>query len=110
MNRFEIQEVLSERVAKLFEGLDVEECRKALEELIDDYILGTAGFTVMSEVRKVKLASGGKAVSFQPLANGRAMLISAYGFKVKSQSECKCGRAFLVLDELTQDDHEKARE
>lgn len=100
---------LAKRVKALFEGLPHKEVRNALEELIDDYAYAQYGTTVMSELRKVRMAGDGKCVTIQTLAKGRAMLVSAYGFKVVSESQCRCGRGFLVLDELNQKDFERER-
>lgn len=102
-------QTLSDRLKTLFEGLPHHEVRNALEELLDDYAYAQYGIPVLEELRKVRLSSKGKAVSIQPLAKGRALLVSSYGFKVVSESQCKCGKAFLVLDELSQEDAQKER-
>lgn len=104
-----VEKVLHERLVKLFEGLDPVQARAQFEGMIDDYTASVFGVSLLEHARKVQLASGGRSVTFQPLADGRAILTSAYGFRVKSQSQCKCGRAFLVLDEMNQEDSEKDR-
>jgi len=108
-NSFDTEREMGERLNKLLEDLPVKESRALFEELIDDYCLGVYGVSIVGELKRVRLAEGGKCISVQPLANGRAILVSAYGFKVKSESECKCGRAFLVLDEMKREDNEKER-
>lgn len=106
----ETAETLSERLKPLFEGLSLKEAQNVFEEIIDDYCAARFGTTVVNELRKLNFASKGQTSCIQPLANGRAILISSYGFKIKSQSECKCGRAFLVLDEKNREDFDKERE
>lgn len=97
-------EKLSERLNKLMEGLDVNESKCLLEELIDEYTLGVYGVTIIEELKKVKLESNGKTTSIQTMANGRCVLISAYGFDKKSESKYPNGRYFLVLDEKSEKD------
>lgn len=112
-NRFyslETAEALSDKLKPIFEGLDLKEAQNAFEEIIDDYCAARFGTTIISELRKLKLHEQGRCTTLQPVANGRALIISAYGFKIKSQSECKCGRAFLVLDEKHKEDHDKEME
>ena len=106
----ETAEALSERLKPLFEGLDIKEAQNVFEEIIDDYCATRFGVTVVNELRKLNFVSKGQTSCIQPLASGRAVLISSYGFKIKSQSECKCGRAFLVLDEKNREDFDKERE
>jgi len=106
----ETGEKLGERLTKLFEGLDEKEIRNVFEELIDDYCQSHYNVSIVNELRRLKFASKGQTFCLQPLANGRAILLSSYGFKIKSQSECKCGRAFIVLDEKTREDFDKERE
>lgn len=103
----ETGEELGKRLADLFDGLDQQEMRNAFEELIDDYCQAHYKVSIVNELRKLKFASKGETSCIQPLANGRAILLSSYGFKTKSQSECKCGRAFIVLDEKNREDFDK---
>lgn len=106
---YEVAEEVSKRLDVLFDGLPEEQVKAALEELIDDYSYAMFGVSVMNELRKVKMPSNGRSSSIQTLAKGRAVLISSYGFNVKSESQCKCGRAFLVLDERTEEEFHKDR-
>ena len=102
--------IVGTRLESLFKDLDEKETMASIEEFLDEYTNAVFGVNVMGELRKVKLAGNGYATCIQTLLKGRAVLISAYGFKVKSESECKCGRGFLVLDEENEKDHEKAME
>lgn len=103
----ETGEELGKRLAYLFKDLDQQEVCNALEELIDDYCESRYNVSIVNELRRLKFASKGQTSYIQPLANGRALLLSSYGFTIKSQSECKCGRAFIVLDEKTREDLDK---
>jgi len=100
-------EIVGERLGKIFEGLNKEQAMAAMEELIDDYTHGVFGLSVVDTLRRVKMADGGRCQTIQPLAQGRAVLVSAYGFNVKTDTKCKCGRAFIVLDEKNREDHNK---
>lgn len=103
----ETGETVGKRLVALFEGLDEKEVQNVFEELIDDYCLSRYRVSVVGHLRKLKFTSKGQTSCVQPLANGRALLVSSYGFNIKSQSECKCGRAFLVLDEKNREDFDK---
>jgi len=107
---YEVAEAVARRLHTLFEGLPAEQVQAAFEELIDDYTMAHHGITVMDQVRKVKTANNGRSTCIQPLLKGRAVLISSYGFTVKSESTCKCGRGFLVLDEKNEKDFQKERD
>ena len=100
--------IVGTRLDELFKGLDKKETMASVEDFIDEYTNSVFGVSVMGELRKVKLPGGGNPTCIQTLIKGRAVLISAYGFKVKSECECKCGRGFLVLDEENDKDHEQA--
>ena len=100
-------EKLSDRLKDLFEGLPHKEVRNALEELLDDYAYAQYGVAVLGELRSVRRKGKSRRVCIQTLAKGRATVVSEYGFKVVSESQCKCGKAFLVLDELNQKDCER---
>lgn len=107
---YKVAEEVAKRLATFFEGLPEEGVRAALEELIDDYTGATFGVTVMNELRKVKLPGNGQCITTQTLAKGRAVLISAYGFKVINQTECgKCKGYFLSLDENSKGDFQRER-
>ena len=58
----------------------------------------------MKQLREVKTASQGKSVSFQPLAKGRAVLISAYGFNLLKETMCSCGLVKVTLEEGTREE------
>jgi hypothetical protein len=107
---YDAAEIVGERLGKLFEGLNKEHAMAAIEEFIDDYTHGVFGIGVIDALRKVSLPEQGRSQSIQPLAGGRAILVSAYGFNVKTDTNCKCGRAFIVLDEMTREDRNKEME
>lgn len=107
---YEVAKEVAERLAVLFDGLPAENVKAALEELIDDYASAQFGTTIIQEMRKVKHPAKGKSVCIQTFASGRALVVSSYGFTAKTDSKCKCGRAFLVLDECTQEDSYKRME
>ena len=100
---------MSERLKALFEGLPTQEARNMLEEFFDDYADSVYGSTVLNEMRKLRLVSKGQCVTTQVLGKGRAILVSSYGFKVVSESQCKCGKMHLVLDELNEQDKNQER-
>jgi len=107
---YEVAEEVARRLKVLFDGLPAENVQAAFEEFIDDYTMAHHGITVMDQVRKVKTANNGRSTCIQPVLKGRAVIISSYGFKVKSESTCKCGRGFLVLDEKNEEDFRKEQE
>lgn len=107
---YEVADIVGERLGKMFEGLDKEHAMAAVEEFIDDYTNSIFGLSVIDALRKVKMPEQGRSQCIQPLANGRAVLVSAYGFNVKTDTKCKCGRAFIVLDEMTREDRNKEME
>ena len=107
---YDVAKIVGDAIGKQLEGLDKEHVMAAIEEILDDYTYGVFGVSVIDALRKVKLPDQGRSQSIQTLANGRAVLVSAYGFNVKSTSECKCGRAFIVLDEMTREDRNKEME
>ena len=107
---YDTAEIVGERLGKLFEGLHKEHAMAAIEEFIDDYTHSVFGIGVIDALRHVSLPERGRSQCIQPLAEGRAVLVSAYGFNVKTNTKCKCGRAFLVLDEMKRDDRDKEME
>lgn len=107
---YKVAEEVAKRLAVFFDGLPPEQVKAALEELIDDYTSAQFGTTIMQEMRKVKHPAKGQSVCVQTFASGRALVVSSYGFSAKTDSKCKCGRAFLVLDECTREDFEKGME
>lgn len=108
---YEVEKEMGRRVSALFAGLNPEAVKTSLEELIDEYTCAQYGVSIIHEMSKVKLAAGGRCVTIQPLAKGRAILTSAYGFKVLKQTECsKCKGTYIVLDECSKEDFEKERE
>lgn len=108
---YKVAEEVGKRLAVFFEGLPEENVRAALEELIDDYCQATFGTSVVQEMRKVKLPANGQCITIQTLAEGRALLVSSYGFKLLRESQCgKCKGYTLTLDERSKQDFNKARE
>jgi len=107
---YEVAEIVGKRLEKMLEGLNREHAMAAIEEFIDDYTHSFFGISVIDTLRKVKFADQGRSQCIQPLAKGRAVLVSAYGFNVKTDTKCKCGRAFIVLDERTREDRDKEME
>jgi hypothetical protein len=104
---YKVADEVAKRLHTLFKGLPEEGVRAALEELIDDYCMATFGIDVLGELRNVKLPGKGNSRTIQTLANGRAILVSSYGFNVKTDTKCRCGRAFIVLDEKKREDMER---
>lgn len=104
-----VAEEVSKRLEALFGNLPANAVQAAIEEFIDDYTSAVHGVGIMSTIREVRLASKGQCVTTQHFAKGRALLISSYGFKAISESQCKCGKAFLVLDECNKQDMENER-
>lgn len=108
---YDVEKEMGKRISALFAGLNPEAVKTSLEDLIDEYTCAQFGVSIIHEMRKVKLVSGGRCVTIQPLAKGRAILTSAYGFKVLKQSECgKCKGTYIVLDECSKEDFDKERE
>lgn len=108
---YEVAKEVGDRLAVFFNGLPKEGVQAAFEELIDDYTCAVFGTTIMHEMRKLKLPAKGKSITIQTLARGRGVLVSSYGFKVKTDHDCgKCGKAFIVLDEMSREDANKERE
>lgn len=108
---YEVAEEVGRRLGVFFEGLPKENVQAALEELFDDYALANFGTSIMHELRKVKLPGGGQCITTQVLAEGRAVLISAYGFDVVKETKCgKCGQLTITLDETSKQQAEKERE
>lgn len=105
----ETREVIEGRINDLLKGLDKDLGLRVLEQLVDDLCITLYGVMVTSELKRVKMADY-DYTCIQPLANGRAILISSYGFKVKTDTKCKCGRAFIVLDENNKEDNKIERE
>jgi hypothetical protein len=103
-------DIVGERLGAIFNGLDKEHAMAAVEEFIDDYTNSIFGLSVIDALRKVKMPEQGRSQCIQTLAKGRAVLVSAYGFNVKTDTKCKCGRAFIVLDEMTREDRDKEME
>jgi predicted methyltransferase len=108
---YDVEKEMGRRVSALFAGLNPEAVKTSLEDLIDEYTCAQYGVSIIHEMKKVKLASGNRCVTIQTLAKGRAVLTSAYGFKVLKQDECgKCKGTYLVLDECSKEDFDKERE
>lgn len=108
---YPVAKEVGDRLAVFFKDLPKEGVQAAFEELIDDYALSVFGTTIMHEMRKLKLPSKGKELTIQTLARGRGVLVSSYGFRVKTDHDCsKCGKAFIVLDEMSREDANKERE
>lgn len=107
---YDVAELVGKRLEAMLEGLDTENAMAAIEEFIDDYTHSFFGIGVMDALRKVKMPEQGRSQCIQTLAKGRAVLVSAYGFNVKTDTKCKCGRAFIVLDEMTREDRNKEME
>lgn len=107
---YDVAELVGERLEKMLEGLSTEHAMAAIEEFIDDYTHSFFGIGVIDALRRVKLPEQGRSQCIQQLANGRAVLVSAYGFNVKTDTKCKCGRAFIVLDERNREDRDKEME
>jgi formate dehydrogenase assembly factor FdhD len=108
---YEVAEEVGKRLDVFFEGLPKENVQAALEELFDDYALATFGVSVFDNFRKVKLPGKGQCITTQVMAEGRAVLISAYGFKLVKESKCgKCKQHTITLDEQTRRDMERDRE
>lgn len=108
---YEVAKEVGDRLAVFFKDLPKEGVQAAFEDLIDDYTCAVFGTTIMHEMRKLRLSSKGKSITIQTLARGRGVLVSSYGFKVKTDHDCsKCGKAFIVLDENSREDAEKERQ
>jgi hypothetical protein len=107
---YENAEIVGERLTKLFEGLDKERTMASIEDFIDDYTHAIFGVSIIDALRRVKFPGKGMSQCIQPLAEGRALLVSSYGFNVKTDTNCKCGRAFIVLDEMTRKDRDEEME
>lgn len=105
----EAKELIEDRINNLLRGVDREKGLRILKEMIDDLCVTMYGTCVTQELDKVKFSDDRSSV-IQTLAGGRAILISSHGFKVKTDTNCKCGRAFIVLDEQTREDHNKELE
>lgn len=105
----ETRELIEQRVNNLLKDVDKDTGLRILKEMVDDLCLVMYGTCVTQELDKVKFADDKSSV-IQTLASGRAILISSHGFKVKTDTNCKCGRAFIVLDEQTREDQNKERE
>lgn len=103
-------DIVGERLEALINGLDKEHAMAAIEEFIDDYTNCVFGISVIDALRKIKFPDNGGSQCIQTLAKGRAVLVSTYGFNVKTDTNCKCGRAFIVLDEMTREDRNKEME
>lgn len=108
---YEVAEEVGRRLEVYFKGLPKENVQAALEELLDDYALATFGTTIFHEMRKVKLPSKGQCITTQVLAEGRAVLVSSYGFNVVKETKCgKCGQLTITLDETSKQQAEKERD
>lgn len=108
---YKVADEVAKRLSVYFEGLPKENVQAALEELLDDYAAATFGTTIFHEMRKVKLPSKGQCITTQVLADGHAVLISSYGFKVVKETKCgKCGQLTLTLDETSRQQSDKDRE
>lgn len=102
---YPVAEEVGERLAVFFRELPEEGVRAALEELIDDYTLATFGTSIMHEMREVKLPGGGQRITVQTLAEGRGVLVSAFGFRVAKETKCgKCKQYTITLDERSEED------
>lgn len=104
---YDVAKIVGDAIGEKLKDLNKEHVMAAIEELLDDYTHGVFGVSVIDALRRVKLPEQGKSQCIQPLAGGRAVLFSAYGFNVKTDHNCKCGRAFLVLDEMTRQDRDE---
>lgn len=107
---YEVAEEVGKRLETMLGGLPEENARAAVEEFLDDYCSATFGVSIIAAMREVKLAGKEPRVTTQTIAKGRGVLISRYGFNVKSDTPCKCGRAFVILDEMTREDAMKQDE
>lgn len=102
---YETARIVGERLSNLFKDLPKEEVMAAIEEFIDDYTDSVFGLQVIDALRSVKFPDRElPRQTIQTLARGRGVLISTYGFNVKTDHDCKCGRAFIVLDERNEKD------
>lgn len=103
---YDVAKIVGDAIGEKLQGLNKEHVMAAIEEILDDYTYGVFGISVIDALRRVKLPDQGNSQCIQTLADGRAILVSAYGFNVKTDTKCKCGRAFLVLDEMNRQDRD----
>lgn len=107
---YAVAEEVAKRLGVYFEGLPKEQVEAALEELLDDYACATFGTSIFHEMRKVKLPSKGQCITTQVLADGHAVLISSYGFKLVKETKCgKCHMHTITLDETSKRQSEEER-
>ena len=110
MNRYEVQDVMSERLSAMLKDLPQEEAMKALEELADEIMHIRCGVMMVDEMKKVKTAAFSNSTTYQPLNDGRAILISPFGYKVVSAERVgPQQRMTMVIEECTESerwDHE----
>lgn len=108
---YDVAELVGKRLEEMLKGLNTEHAMAAIEEFIDDYTHSFFGVGVMDSLRKVKLPDEGRSQCIQTIAEGRAVLVSAYGFRVIKDENCKkCGGALIVLDEMSRKDRDKEME
>jgi hypothetical protein len=105
----QVDEEVRKRFTALFANLPANSVQASLEEFIDYYTEAVHGVSIMSTIRQVKHPAQGASVCIQTFAEGRALVVSSYGFKALSQTQCKCGKARLVLDEMDRTDMENDR-
>lgn len=104
---YDVAKIVGDAIGEKLKDLNKEQVMAAIEDLLDDYTCAVFGVSVIDALRRVKLPEQGKSQCIQTLAGGRAILFSAYGFNVKTDTNCKCGRAFIVLDEMNRQDRDE---
>jgi hypothetical protein len=107
---YDVAKIVGDAIGAQLKDLNKEHVMAAIEEILDDYTYGVFGVSVIDALRRVKLPGKGATQCIQTLAEGRAVLVSSYGFNVKTDTKCKCGRAFLVLDEMNRQDFDDEME
>lgn len=107
MDKYDLENEIGKRLGVLTEGLNTKEALAIFEEIVDELTFSLYGLTIISELKKVKNASG--CVTIQPLI-GKAVMVSPYGFEVISETTHPKGGKRLILQEVTKKESEKERD
>lgn len=99
MDQQEVEKELGNRMEEMLKGLPEEQAKKVLLELCSMVTLSLFGFDVIHEAQRVCSKAFTNRTTFQPLNNGRAVLISENGYNVIEEERTHDGRHVVKLRE-----------
>lgn len=84
--------------------------RVVFDDIIDELCCDLYGFSFRREILKVRKKSFETSTCYQPLNDGKAMLISPYGYDVIEESVVPGKPTIIVMSEVTKKMHDERME